>query len=507
MGQTYAKEIAPWEQKSKYFQNVKSGYLEDLQQNIDMLLTGIRTQTEERIQSSGKLFVSADIMSEVIEYFSIDETDIALGILGTGPSFEWGISDVLWKIEQSSAIFKKSFSGPSKKHSDTNLRNLNQQAEEAYQKGWFDESLKHFLKLEKREGADFSAYMSMGMIYLLHIVNKENALDCFEKAENYASSRSKFYTSFSLLYQALIKRDLGVLNEAEALSHKAASLTPTFAEAFYQNAQYNVLLGKQDKAMGMLQKAIEINIRYALKVKADTIFKSVDSHLKAVFEKIRNKKHETALEYFEKIESFIDEIEEIKNKYNDIFRSHQIEFEPDIMRTIQNGVGEMEDFLKRGSIMDFVLMNEMMTNSSFSRMIRELYLKVLRNTMLRRKEFRAPFEKKIQAVQNRCNMFTGDGSNRLCQFVVTLAYLAFGTMGALVATSIKMSMPFGITGAIIGFIIALMIQFVIKRYGDTYDIDYSVYDTYNETETFLSHLKKLEKKLSLASSSSLSFSS
>ena len=147
MEKTYSKELAPWEQKSKHFKNVRSGYLKDIQQNIDMLLDGIRSQIQNRLESSKKIIVSNDIISDVIDYFSIDEAHVAQGILGAGPAFEWGVSDVLWKIEQNSSFFKQNFSGSAKKHTDQSLISLNQKAEEGYQKGWFDESLKYLIFL------------------------------------------------------------------------------------------------------------------------------------------------------------------------------------------------------------------------------------------------------------------------------------------------------------------------------------------------------------------------
>ena len=506
MGKTYLKELAPWEQKSKYFKNVRSGYLEDIQQNIDMLLSGIRSQTQNRLESSKKIIVSHDIISDVIDYFSIDEAHVAQGLLGVGPAFEWGISDVLWKIEQNSSFFKQNFPGSAKKYTDQSLISLNQKAEEGYQKGWFDESLKSFLRMEKRGGADFAVYISMGMIYLLHVINKEKAFEYFQKAEDYAKSRSKFYTSFTLLYQALIKRDMGFVEEAEALSKKATAISPSFSEAYYQNAQYNALIGKADKAVHMLKKATDIDVRYLFKLSNDDVFEPIQQQLKGLFDQIQKTKKQNAAAGYDKYKVFINEIYDLKNQYNDTFRANPIEFEPDILRTIQRGMDEMEGYLSRGSIMDFFLMDALMTNSNFSRGTRQLYLKIHRNIMLRRKEFRAPFEKKIQQVRNRCNMFTGDGNHRMGQFLVTMAYFAFGTFGAIVATSVRMSIPSGIIGAIFGFLLALLIQFVIKRYGETYDIDYSVYDTYSKTDTFLSHLKNLEKNISMNETGSLGFS-
>lgn len=505
MGKIYLKELAPWEQKSKHFRNVRFGYLENIQQNVETALESIRIQTESWINSANHNYISSDIASDVLDLLTVDETRMAYGLIKLGPVFEWGISDVIWRFEQNSQYFKQVFAEISIQYKDQNIKRLNQKAELGYQKGWFDEALKDFLKVEKRGGADFSVYISIGMIYLFHMINKNKALEYFEKAETAIKSKSNFYASYALMYQALIKRDMGLIEEAELLSKKAASISSTYAEVLYQNAQYNMMLGRTDNAIAMIKKTLSVDISYGLKIINEKDFKSLMPHINELFEDIIRVKKEEAILGYEKFKDVINEILDIQKRFNDTFRSKQFEFEPEIMRIIQNGFDEMDASLHRGSVMDLVLMDRLMKDSDFSRMTWHLYQKAHQHVMMKRKEFREPFEKKIQQVRNRCNMFTTDGNNRMGQLLVTLGYLLFGILGTISATSIKMSMPYGIIGAVVGFMIALTIQFIIKRYGETYDIDYTVYDTYNQTELFLKHLNKLKKQLSVLKTATPTF--
>jgi tetratricopeptide (TPR) repeat protein len=64
------------------------------------------------------------------------------------------------------------------------------------------------------------------------------------------------YTSYALLYKALIKRDFGLIEDAEKCTSEAIKLSPGFTEAMYQNAQYNALLNRPEKAIPLLKKAI-----------------------------------------------------------------------------------------------------------------------------------------------------------------------------------------------------------------------------------------------------------
>ena len=87
----------------------------------------------------------------------------------------------------------------------------------------------------------------------------------FEKAAKYAKPKSPYHASFALLHAALIKRDLGQIEEAEKYTREAAELTNDFAEAFYQNAIYNAYLKNPHESINSLERAIRLDKNYCIK--------------------------------------------------------------------------------------------------------------------------------------------------------------------------------------------------------------------------------------------------
>jgi len=127
------------------------------------------------------------------------------------------------------------------------------------------------------------------MIYLFHKIDKEKALEYFEHAIKYAKPKSAYHTSYALLHKALIMRDLGKLGEAEKCTFEAIKISKNFSEAFYQNAQYNALLNHPEKALSMLEQAIENDVNYCEKSYNEKDFDNMRDHIIALFEKLRKR--------------------------------------------------------------------------------------------------------------------------------------------------------------------------------------------------------------------------
>lgn len=105
------------------------------------------------------------------------------------------------------------------------------------------------------------------------------ALEYFNEAIEVAKSQSDFYTSYALIYKALVLRNLDRLEEAEEFSRQAVDLSPDFTEALYQNAQYSALLKKTDTVVSLLKKVIRIDILYCLKITNERDFNGIKSHI------------------------------------------------------------------------------------------------------------------------------------------------------------------------------------------------------------------------------------
>jgi tetratricopeptide (TPR) repeat protein len=168
---------------------------------------------------------------------------------------------------------------------------LRDKAENTYASGKMDDALVYLTELEPNTVKDFSVCISLGIIYLFHKIDKKKALEYFEKAVKGAGSQFAYYASYALLYKALIKRDFGLIEEAEECTNKAIKLSPDLTEAMYQNAQYNALLNRPEKAVPLLKKAIKEDIIYCLKISGERDFNGIKPEITKLYEEIRNEKN------------------------------------------------------------------------------------------------------------------------------------------------------------------------------------------------------------------------
>lgn len=279
----YLNVLAPWERKHEYLHHIQLG--KDLRTQTDLLHTSLSKQLQLQISSVNSIVASQERINDGIGNLSIGLDRISGGIESLKSSFEWGISEVVWQIEQNREVLKNILEvlmAPL----DTQAKELRRRAEEAYSNGWHDDALEDFLKSEQTNKYDFSVHISIGMIYLFHIVDKNRALEYFDKAIKYAKPKSPYHASYALLYKGLIMRDSGLLPDAEDCTEQAIIITPELVEAHYQNAQYNAQIGNIDKSMNRLAYAIRQDSGYIIKVSSDSMFDPARSKLLRLMEEL-----------------------------------------------------------------------------------------------------------------------------------------------------------------------------------------------------------------------------
>jgi len=293
---TYIDKLAPWEGKSEYYKDVKLG------KGVGELKIILKNQTEEmvttQIASADAIISSQGITEDAIREMGYSIKNVGQGMGGLKAAFEWGISDVVWFIEQNTEEFRNVMMRLYRV-ADVQIDQLRHKADDAFVKGDMVVALEKFSEMESFIKDDFSICINFGMIYLFHKIDKEKALVYFDRAIKYARPYSTYYTSYALLYKALIKRDFGLIEEAEKCTGEAIDLSPGFAEAMYQNAQYNSLLNRPEKAIPLLKKAIKEDIVYCLKILWEQDFKQISSEIAELYEKIRNEKNEKVKEALE----------------------------------------------------------------------------------------------------------------------------------------------------------------------------------------------------------------
>ncbi len=226
--------------------------------------------------------------------------DVKEGITGIKSAFRWRIADVIWQIEQNRtalqellAIFDTSLTSKAKL--------LRKMGNRAFANDLIDDAERNYLQAETINRYDFSLYISLGIIYLFKKGDKRRAFSYFAKAIKYARPESNYHTSYALLHQALIQFDYGKIEEAETLSSEAVDLSPDFAEAYYQNAQYNAQLNKTEKSIVQLEKAILTDRFYCFRVENDLLFDPIREHVNQLFIKLRDQKRHDLLKLLDKM--------------------------------------------------------------------------------------------------------------------------------------------------------------------------------------------------------------
>jgi tetratricopeptide (TPR) repeat protein len=268
----YSNALASWERRREYYATIRLG--EDVANQTEAISRQTRELAQQQLASSSEVVASQMRVAEGIDSLALGIEDVARGIEGLQSCFEWGISAVVWQIEQSRESLC-SILEVLQEPLDVNARHRRRRAEKAYSQGWIDDAEEEFLASEALNKFDFAVHMSLGMIYLFYKVDKGKALAYFEKAAKYATPESAYHRSIALLHGALCHRDMGRLDEAHLLTSEAISLTPNLWEARYQHAAHCALLGQVRECIGHLDAAIRSGPGYCLKAETDESFTPV----------------------------------------------------------------------------------------------------------------------------------------------------------------------------------------------------------------------------------------
>lgn len=353
----YLNELAPWERRREYYHYIQLG--KDVRTQTGAINKQTKAMVAAQLASANAIIASQDRIAEGIDSVSYGIERIEDGIYGLQAAFEWGISEVVWQIEQNREVLRdilEVLSAPL----DTQAKELRRRAEDAYSNGWIDDALEDFLESERKNRYDFSIHISLGMIYLFHIIDKGKALEYFEKAIKYARPKSAYHVSYALLYKALIMQDFANIEEAEKCTAEAVELAPDFAEALYRNAQYNSLLNRPEKALKMLERAISYDVNYCEKSHNEADFDTIRNDLTNLFERLRGREGKQARRGLRKVSG--------KHKrLNELLNSAQSEIKIRLDdTTLRKRLDRIKVLMQRHSYRDYLEANDYLYDASGS---------------------------------------------------------------------------------------------------------------------------------------------
>jgi|WetSurMetagenome_2_1015567.scaffolds.fasta_scaffold03615_1 tetratricopeptide (TPR) repeat protein len=316
---TYFNELAPWEEKKQYHKIIELG--KSVSNQTVAMKKASDNQISSLLASASSIVSSQERTSELISSgfselsYSLD--NISNGINNLGAIFEWGISEVIWQIEQNTEVLRsilRTLESP--KETEANERK--RWGDNAYASGLLDDALEDYLVAEKMYKYDFTIYISIGMIYLKYVKDKAKALEYYDKAIKYARPKSNHYTSFALLCRGVTLFDMGKINEAEKSSRDAIDISPNFLEAYYQNSQYNAQLGNIEKSISNLTFTINEDIRYVLKFDQDKLFDPIRLKMNELLIKKKEEIYSSSNKNYTTLLLYIDKLNKIFSEYNDV---------------------------------------------------------------------------------------------------------------------------------------------------------------------------------------------
>jgi tetratricopeptide (TPR) repeat protein len=400
----YLNELAPWERKKQYYEAIQLG--KDVKTQTELISKSTKAMIGAQIVSTNAILSSQERISEGIDNLSYGINRVEQGIAGLQAAFEWGISEVVWQIEQNRAVLRsilEVLSAPL----DTQAKELRKRAEGAYANGWFEDALEDFLESERKNRYDFSIHISIGMIYLFQKIDKDKALEYFDKAIKYAKPNSGYHTSFALLHKGLIKRDLGLIEEAERCASEAVELSPDFAEAMYQNAQYNALLAKPDKSVQLLKKAIELDVNYCEKTFHEKDFEKIEPSITNLFVQLRDKEAAKVREGFARISKKNDRFESL---LKEIINQEPVKVEN---KELKKCLDRIKELMRRNSYRDYLEANRLIDGFG------PIFEKALSNLKTQLEGIAGSYGSKIYNIKN-------DIAKRKSDSIDSLAYVWWG---------------------------------------------------------------------------------
>ena len=305
---------------------------------VNFLSTQTEKIIESQVEAADSIVVSQDRIADKID---IANRDITEGFQELQATFDWGFTELIWQIEQEREVLKdilRVLQAPL----DTQAKELKKRAEYAYRNGWIDDALTDFLESEKKNRYDFTIYQNLGNIYLFKKKDPDKSLEYYEKAAKYATPKSSYYTSVSLLHKGLVKYLQKDFNEAYKATLKAIELSPDFYEAHYQHAQYCASLGKYNEAIKHLKKAIvEGDKYYCVKADSEKDFDVMKEQLKLLFKELQsNAQNQVTIES--------GEVTGVINRAKSYYNIPVI----DNLKVARGKLEEAKVFIARGSFFD-----------------------------------------------------------------------------------------------------------------------------------------------------------
>jgi len=221
--------------------------------------------------------------------------DVSRGISELNATFQWGFSEMLSQLGRLNSAVSELVK-LAKTPVQTLANNHFEIARDAYRKQLLSEALEELDKAISTYKLEWRYYTLAGTIRLGSVsggfehVDLARAEELFSLAARYARSDSPEDAARACLAAGWAAYCQGNMGKALTHSEECLALRPELPEGLFQTSKVYAALGEIENALPLLEKAIVLDKRYALKAAGDGDFQRHDAELRSFLEELRQRK-------------------------------------------------------------------------------------------------------------------------------------------------------------------------------------------------------------------------
>jgi tetratricopeptide (TPR) repeat protein len=235
-------------------------------------------------------------LTEGFEILSYELQGISSGIKELNARFHWGFSQVIASIGRMNdalAELIKIAKTPAK----TAAYEQYEIARHAFRRRLYPESLEAVEKAIATYKLDWRFHQLKGTLHLGSVRNQSlmdlaQAEESFLLAARYAKADYPQDAARAYLAAGWAAYCQGKLEKALAHTKEAIAIRPKLGEALFQAAKIHMALAKVNKALPLLERAIDVDHLYVLRAASDGDFQKHDDKLREFLEGLRRKQYQ-----------------------------------------------------------------------------------------------------------------------------------------------------------------------------------------------------------------------
>ncbi len=233
------------------------------------------------------------------------------GIAQLGVDFDWAMGGALWKLDltQSTHDPLQTLLAELEHTLEEPHRACYHRAQHAYLDGRYDEALNDLHTLAQHEIAHFGIYQTLGHIalYYQQPASLNTACHAYLKAARCAEQRSPACAALAYLYAAFVCYLQEKDDEAIRYAMRATTLDDTLSEAWYTLAKFAAVARQVTTALPVLERIIRANQNYAVKVRDDLDFETIEADITALIDQLTTEVEHTVQEQWQHLQACHDD--------------------------------------------------------------------------------------------------------------------------------------------------------------------------------------------------------